>query len=152
MVKELMTTHIATSLMMAFLVAPIIYLALASPASAGGKPEIEEITEVVWKWQQTRYNNDQHSIPADPSHYTIIFNPDGTLNIRADCNRGGGTYTTQGKGIIIEVTHTTRAMCPPDSMDQEFIKNLNAAKIYFFKDGNLYFDLKYDTGTMVLSR
>ncbi|MBC2712130.1 MAG: META domain-containing protein [Desulfosarcina sp.] len=115
-------------------------------------PDSEDITGVVWKWQQTRYNNDQDAVPPDPSGYTIAFNPDGTLNIRADCNRGGGKYSNKGESITIKVTHTTRAMCPPDSLEQTFIKDLNAAAIYFFKDGNLYLDLKYDTGTMKFGR
>ena len=98
---------------------------------ADGMPDPENITGGVWKWHQTLYNNDQKSVPPDPSHYTVTFNPDRTLNIRADCNRGGGTFSTEGKRISIEVTHTTRAMCPPDSLEQTFIKNLNAAKFYF---------------------
>jgi hypothetical protein len=48
------------------------------------------ITGVVWQWQQTRYNNDQNAEPDNPSRYTIAFQPDGSLRIRADCNRAGG--------------------------------------------------------------
>jgi heat shock protein HslJ len=123
-----------------------------SAAMAGGTPETDDITGVVWKWHQTRYNNDTQSIPDDPSRYTIAFNPDGTLSIRADCNRGGGNYATEGKSLTLEVTHTTRAMCPPESLEQIFIKDLNAAKIYFFNEGYLYLDLQYDSGTMKFGR
>ena len=147
-----MTAHIATSLLMAFLVAQIICLALASSASADGQPEAGEITGVVWKWQQTRYNNDTQNVPSDPSQYTIEFKSDGKLNIRADCNRAGGTYSMEGKRITIEQTHSTMAMCPPGSLDQDFNKDLGAAAIYFFKDGFLYLDLKYDSGTMKFAR
>jgi heat shock protein HslJ len=107
---------------------------------------------VVWQWQQTRYNNDQRAAPDDPSRYTIIFQPDGSLNIRADCNRAGGKYTVQDSRLTIEVTHSTRAACPPDSLWQTFLKNLNAAAIYFMREGHLYIDLKYDTGTMKFSK
>ena len=48
--------------------------------------------------------------------------------------------------------HTTRAICPPESLEEEFLGNLAAAAIYFVRDGILYFDLKFDTGTMKLSR
>lgn len=119
---------------------------------AGGLPTSEEITGVKWKWQQTRYNNDQLAVPVDPSRYTVIFNTDGTLNIQADCNRGGGAYSMEGNRVTIEVTHTTRAMCPPESLDQIFIKDLNASTIYFFRNGDLYMDLKYDSGTMKFIR
>ena len=134
------------------LVVSAIIVIIHTAGLAGGAPDTEDISGTVWKWQQTRYNNDQQSVPDDPSSYTVTFNTDGTLNIRADCNRGGGSYSIEAKRISIEVTHTTRAMCPPESLDQTFIKDLNASKIYFFSDGNLYVDLKYDTGTMKFAR
>lgn len=119
---------------------------------AGGNPDTEEIIGIEWKWRQTRYNNDTNAVPNNPDHYTIRFNGDGTVNIRADCNRGGGTYSLEGQTIKIGITHTTRAMCPPDSLEQTFIKDLSAASIYFFRNGDLYLDLKYDSGTMKLLR
>jgi len=134
-----------------FLVAVLLVVA-HSACRAGGMPDPEDITGEDWKWHQTLYNNDEKSVPLDPSHYAVTFNTDGTLNIRADCNRGGGTFSTEGERISIEVTHTTRAMCPPESLEQTFIKDLNASNIFFFSDGNLYIDLKYHKGTMKLSR
>jgi len=61
-------------------------------------------------------------------------------------------YAKDKNSITIQVTHTTRAMCPPDSLDQTFIKNVNAASVYFFSEGSLYLDLKYDTDTMKFDR
>jgi heat shock protein HslJ len=110
------------------------------------------ITGIVWKWRQSLYNNDQRAAPDDPSRYTIVFQPDGSLNIRVDCNRAGGKYSLQKSALTIEVTHSTRAACPPDSLEQTFLKNLNAAAIYFMRDGQLYIDLKYDSGTMKFAK
>ena len=45
----------------------------------------------------------------------------------------------------------TQAMCPPDSLERTYIKDLNAARIYFLRNGKLFIDLKYDTGTMMFS-
>ena len=53
-----------------------------------------------------------------------------------------------GSKISIEITHTAMAACPPESLEQNYIRDLNAAAIYFFKSDVLYIDLKYDTGTM----
>jgi heat shock protein HslJ len=128
--------------------AAILILLIAANAGAGGAPESEDLTGVVWQWQQTLYNNDTKALPDDPEKYTIAFEPDAKLYIRADCNRGGGNYAVEGKTIAVEVTHTTRAMCPSDSLERAFINDLNAARIYFKRDGYLYIDLKYDTGTM----
>jgi hypothetical protein len=42
---------------MALFITFAILVSLTSPVRAGGQPESEDITGVVWKWQQTRYNN-----------------------------------------------------------------------------------------------
>ena len=78
--------------------------------------------------------------------------PNGKLHVRADCNRFGGTYSLEGKRLTNDLTHSTRIMCPPDSLEEVFKKDLIAAAIYFFKDGFLYLDLKYDSGTMKFGR
>jgi len=113
---------------------------------------VEDIIGVTWKWQQSRYNNDTEAKPQDPSRYTIAFRPNGALNIRADCNRAGGKYTIQKSRLAVEVTHSTRAACPTDSLEQTFLRDLNSAAIYFIREGDLYIDLKYDSGTMKFSR
>ncbi|MDX2417968.1 MAG: META domain-containing protein [Xanthomonadales bacterium] len=143
-----MTNQCLQGLFIALFITFAILVSLTSAVNAGGQLESVDITGVVWKWQQTRYNNDQLSVPVESSHYTIEFKPDGTMNIRADCNRGGGNYSTQGKSLTIELTHSTRAMCPPDSLYFRFNKDLGAATIYFFSEGYLYLDLQYDSGTM----
>ena len=73
---------------------------------------------------------------------------DGQLNIKADCNFAQGTYIQKGNNISIKIGPTTLAICPPESISEKYLQELQAATIFFFKDGNLYFDLKFDTGTM----
>lgn len=102
----------------------------------------------VWRWQQSLYNNDTRAVPPTPENYTLKLLPNGKVSIRADCNVGGGTYRLDGSRISIEITHTTMAACPPGSLEQKYIRDLNAAAIYFMRDDALYIDLKYDTGTM----
>ncbi len=111
-----------------------------------------ELTGTLWKWQRTRYNNDTESAPPDPDHYTLELGPEGRVGIRADCNRGGGEYRIEGNRILIEITHTTRAACPPESLEGPYIRDLNGAALFFFRGDSLYIDLVYDTGTMQFSR
>ncbi len=106
------------------------------------------LTGVLWQLQQIRYNNDELVKVDNPSNYTIEFLPDGQVQIKADCNRARGTYTQQDSSISIKIGPTTRAMCPPESISDQYLKELQSAAIFFFQDGNLYFDLKFDTGTM----
>jgi heat shock protein HslJ len=102
----------------------------------------------VWKWKFSRYSNDTQSVPPDPDHYTLQLLPEGNVSVRADCNRAGGVYRIEDHQITMDITHSTMAACPPDSLEQDFIKDLNAAAIYFIRDGTLFIDLKYDSGTM----
>jgi len=112
----------------------------------------QSLIDTLWRWQQTLYNNDTRSIPPTPENYTLKLLPDGKVSIRADCNLGGGIYKLEGEQISIEITHTTMAACPPESLEQNYIRDLNAAAIYFFKADVLCIDLKYDTGTMKFLR
>jgi para-nitrobenzyl esterase len=107
---------------------------------------------VVWKWQGTLYNNDTRIEPTDPSRYTILLMPEGHLSVHLDCNAGGGRYTLDGSSLTLEVTHATMAACPPGSLAEKFIEDLAAVKIAFVRDGDLYLDLMYDTGTMKFAR
>ena len=117
--------------------------------SDGKKTDIGGIT---WRWQRTMYNNDTRSEPPDPSRYTILLMPEGLLSLHLDCNAGGGRYTLDGSSLVLELTHTTMAACPPDSLAQQFMKDLAAARIAFMRDGDLYLDLMYDSGTMKFAR
>ncbi len=111
------------------------------------EPE-QALMGTVWKWQQTLYPNDTRVVPANSENYTLKLLPDGKINMRADCNLGGGIYTLRGNEISIEITYTTRAACPPGSLEQDYIRDLNAAAIYFFKADALYVNLKNSAGTM----
>lgn len=117
-----------------------------------GSGMVREITGTSWRWVQTLYSDDRKAAPADLEKYTVQFREDGTLQVKADCNRKGGTYSSDGKLLSIEITHSTTAACPEGSLEDEFVRALSAAAIHFLKDGDLYIDLKYDTGTMMLSR
>jgi len=123
---------------------------------AGEKPEknMGEIIGTVWQWKQTLYNDDRKAVPADPHNYTVQFRVDGTLTVKADCNLHGGTYSAsaEDKTLTIEITHSTMAACPDGSLQEEFVRSLSAAAIYFIRDGDLFIDLKYDSGTIRFSK
>jgi len=122
----------------------------AAEKSSGGQPEI---TGTIWQWVQTLYNDDRKAVPADPHNYTVQFLEEGRLSVKADCNQKGGTWSAspEEKRIAIEITHSTMAACPEGSLEEEFVRGLSGASIYFIKDGYLYIDLKYDSGTMKFS-
>ena len=110
------------------------------------------VVGVDWKWVASRYGNDTEARPADPDRYRLRMQPDGTLRARVDCNQAGGAYRISGSSIVIEVTHSTMAACESGSLDRTFLRDLGSAVIFFVRQGSLYLDLKYDTGTMEFGR
>lgn len=131
---------------------------LAASACGGGDSSDAEgdaggdtLTGVTWQWQESRYSNDTNATPDDPSKYTIEFAEDGTYSGQADCNSIRGGYTLDGSSITIEPAATTLMGCPEGSLDFEFTRDLEAARIVFFQEGDLLIDLFADGGTMRFS-
>ena len=62
--------------------------------------------------------------------------------------RGVENFPRTIAALDITVGALTRAACPPGSISNEFVQALDGAVIYFFQDGKLFMDIRYDTGTM----
>jgi heat shock protein HslJ len=114
-------------------------------------PFAAQVAGVVWQWQA--FVTPKESIDVDdPASYTIQFQPDGNVAIRADCNRGFGAYeVTDGRNLSFGPFGVTRAMCPPESLSDRYLIELERVNSFFVKDGQLYMELPYDSGTLVFS-
>lgn len=123
-------------------------LLLAGGALAAQTTDTAALVGTVWQWQGTRMNDDSVFTPADPASYTVEFMADGSVAIQADCNRASAAYTLDGSAITITPGPTTLMACPEDSLGGDFLEQLNNAAIYFFQDGDLFLDIKFDSGTM----
>jgi heat shock protein HslJ len=95
------------------------------------------ITGVEWHWQSAQSQDGTTVTVPNPENYTLLLNDDGTLNLRADCNRGGGTYTLSGDQITITLGALTRAMCPPESLSQDYLAHLGAVTTLELVDESL---------------
>ena len=134
------------------LVAAVIMLVLRTPPAVAPTPEATpipspEITGKLWQWSDFTDPKEQYSTD-DPENYTLILNEDGTANIKADCNAANTSYELTGGNISFGPIATTLALCPEGSRGNTFLANLEAARIWFAQDGDLYFDLQFDSGTM----
>jgi heat shock protein HslJ len=87
-------------------------------------------------------------VPDDPSRYTIEFAADGSVAVRADCNRGFGTYAEAAGALTIEVSGLTRAQCEEGSLSDEYLRDLVDVRTYVIEGGALYLDLMADAGTL----
>jgi len=128
------------------LVAPALSLVAGGDSEDGGFTDLPGTT---WLWQRTQMNDDTSFAPDDPSRYTLSFHSDATISARVDCNRMGGIYKRDGASISIELTHGTRALCPPNSLDIEFQREIGEVRQMVFADGALHFDFAGHRGTMI---
>jgi len=105
--------------------ATVVVAACSSGASLTGKT-----------WQLTAMTkNVAEGLPALPvaqqANYTITFNTDLSLNIKADCNTVGGTYvTTSSGGLTITLGASTKVACPEGSLADQYLAGLSSASSY----------------------
>ncbi len=109
------------------------------------------LTGVVWSWTEFADPVQGTSQIENPEQYTVEFFEDGTVGIVADCNSGGGSYVAAEGSIDITVGAVTLALCPEDSLSDQFLQYLGAAAVYFFEEGDLFMDLPVDSGTLRFS-
>lgn len=109
------------------------------------------LTAAPWSWQQTQMNDGALFRPAKPEQYQLRFLPDGTLAIQADCNRAHAQYRLEESRLHLELGPTTLMACGDDSLGDRFLTQLGGVSLVFVQDGQLFIDLKFDSGTMKFS-
>jgi len=117
-----------------------------SPATSG-------IVGIEWHWQDFQSSDDAIgtiTVP-NPENYALTLHEDGTYSIQADCNVGGGTYTLDGASLTLIPGILTMAMCPPESLSNDFLQNLAAVVTFVLQDGDLHLNLAADAGNMRFS-
>ena len=121
-------------------------------AFSGGMPVRDMLVDTEWYWVRSLYYNGTQNSPDTPGRFMVRFNTDGTFTGRADCNRIRGQYRLDGHQLIVSEIISTRAMCPEGSLERIFLKDLQNSASFFFKADDLYFELKFHSGTMKFSR
>jgi heat shock protein HslJ len=85
-----------------------------------------EIVNIVWQWTSvTDQTTKETKTVPNPENYTIIFNADGTLTGKADCNTFGGIYS-QENGFTIKLGPSTLAYCGEGSLDAVYLQLLGS--------------------------
>jgi heat shock protein HslJ len=106
------------------------------------------LTAVIWEWRELRGGDDSVIAPDHPERYTLTFLDAGKLAVRADCNRAMGTFRVDAPTLELDAAAMTRAMCPPESLSDRFLRDLADVRSHVFRDGNLYLALWADAGIM----
>jgi para-nitrobenzyl esterase len=100
-------------------------------------------------WQFVKFQGGDGTVlaPDDKAKYTLAFGADGNFNVRFDCNRGRGGWSSPGpKQLQFGPMALTRAMCPPGSLHDHFVKQWPYVRSYVIKGGHLYLSLMADGG------
>lgn len=109
---------------------------------------LNDLCGVTWKWQGTALHDESRVEPDDPAQYTLEFKENGTLALQVDCNRGAGSYRVKDGGLEMDGKLLTKAACAPESLDREYLKDLNSVGDYAIEDGALVLKLRLDAGFM----
>ncbi|MGW8194951.1 MAG: META domain-containing protein [Desulforhopalus sp.] len=93
----------------------------------------------IWQLVEIVSMNDRVYAPDDPSLYTIEFMAHGTARVRADCNRGTGSWTSTAPGQLqFGKIAATLAVCPPGSLHDRFIAQFPWVRSYVVEDSHLF--------------
>lgn len=92
-----------------------------------------------WRLLNITSMDDTIDVPDDPSRYTLEFGADGRAAIRADCNRGTGTWSSDSAPrLTFGPIAATRALCPPPSLSEKYLAQFEWVRSYTMDQGHLY--------------
>jgi heat shock protein HslJ len=103
----------------------------------------------AWRLESMELDDADAFVPTDPSRFTVEFNADGSLGVRADCNQCGGTYTLSNGRMTVGPLFCTLVACPTNR-GQEFASLIQGTTSLELEDGEL--EIESSTGTLVLTR
>jgi heat shock protein HslJ len=127
---------------------------------AGGSLRLQAtLPGVVWAWQHFQSGDGTVVRPDDPSQYTVLFFPDGTVAIQADEQHVTGTYTVDGSAIDLTITGTATVVATPGPCPQgpssacpdRFLRQLDQVVSHVFRNGQLYLALPADAGILAFA-
>jgi len=129
-------------------------LLLLGALTTTAAPSESPLTGTQWRLVQFQSMDDSVGTvcPEDPSLYTMRLDADGTVSLRLNCNRAHGTWSAEPAAspssgrFTFGPLATTRAKCPPPSLDEQIARQAEYIRSYLLKDGRLYLSLMADGG------
>jgi heat shock protein HslJ len=107
--------------------------------SAADGAVLDHLAGTSWRLIKIMSMDDSVYTPDDPALYTLYFGTDGTVRLRADCNRGTGSWASSSPGqLTFGPIATTRAACPPGSLHDRYVSQFEWVRSYVMEDGRLF--------------
>lgn len=103
----------------------------------------------VWRLASMETETGGRFVPEDPSRFTVEFQADGTILVRADCNGCGGSYTMTGERLSVGPMVCTLIACPT-TRGQEFVALLEGTTDVDADGSEL--EIESPDGTLELTR
>ncbi len=93
----------------------------------------------AWRLVEIASMDDSVYRPDDRDRYTLEFRGDESMSLRADCNRGSGTWESASPGQLrFGRIAVTRALCPPGSLHDRYLSQFEFVRSYVIENGNLF--------------
>jgi len=108
-------------------------------ASELRSPPVTELTGTLWQLVQIMSMDDNTYEPEAPDLYTLELAADGTMSLRADCNRGSGSWSSESPGQLrFGVIAATQALCATGSLHDRYMSQFEWVRSYVMRDGRLF--------------
>ena len=107
-------------------------------------------TNAVWKLQSLARTDASAATINDPSLFTMSLADDKSLQVRSDCNRASGGYTTSGSTISIGPLASTSAYCPSAPIDTQYLALLGGESTVSISGSTL--QLSSSRGTLTFTK
>ena len=132
----------------------VVFAAVGRPSVAAETGFENPLAGTSWQLVEFQSMDDATGTlrPDDPSLYTLRLNGDGTVNMRLNCNRANGTWSIEPSAdpsngrFEFGPLATTKALCPPPSLDEMIAAQSQYIRGYLLKDDQLYLSLMADGG------
>jgi len=96
------------------------------------------IVDVTWKLETVARVGSAIVTVPNPEQFTVRFESNNRLAVRADCNTCTGTYTLDGSSVSISPTMAcTLIACPTPGVDTLFTSALQNARTVTVSNDNL---------------
>lgn len=125
------------------------FLAVLAAARVSSQQLPPLVTLAGTSWQLVRFQGGDDAVltPDDRAKYTLAFDASGGVAARVDCNRGRGSWTSNGTNQVqFGPLALTRAQCAPGSLHDQIVKQWGNIRSYVLRDGHLFLSLMADGG------
>ncbi len=114
---------------MRYSVLPLLVVLAACGDDAPTAPSPASIQNITWKLETIERAGVPTISISNPDAYTVAFQSDGRLDVRADCNTCNGRYSLSGSTVATSGLACTRAFCGT-TIDTVFTSALAEARTY----------------------